>query len=275
VRDAAASLIAAMEKIPRNLKVGAVIASEPIAQVDLAPWSDRQKEDIVKLVRSASFVGGQDNTPALVEALKRLESEPDAALVWIHGPQPVRFSGTAGHLEQATARLTRLPNVWLYGIEPGPNELLPDAPWAWGAHALPHTGKVDADVAAFFEKNLVANSNLSIHRVFDPAIVGPVSGSDHIARLWANERVASLMRTDATGNRKTATELATRYQLVTPVSGAVVLETNAQYEENRLTPADHGAVPTIPEPEEWVLIILSFLALIWLLRRRTPRIAVA
>ena len=42
-------------------------------------------------------------------------------------------------------------------------------------------------------------------------------------------------------------ELAARYQLVTPFSGAVVLETQAQYDEHGLTPADGDATPQDPE----------------------------
>ncbi len=65
--------------------------------------------------------------------------------------------------------------------------------------------------------------------------------------------------------------LATEYRLVTPVSGAVVLETRQQYEESRLMPATKAGVPTVPEPEEWALIILSVVAFLWLMRRQPIR----
>ena len=58
--------------------------------------------------------------------------------------------------------------------------------------------------------------------------------------------------------------LAARYQLVTPVTGAVVLETEQQYRENGLKPVDAGTVPTIPEPEMVVLLIVAGAFLIWL-----------
>ena len=138
--DTTERLVAALEAIPPGIKVGAIVASEPMRSVDLAPWSDAQKRAVVKLLRSTSFVGGQDNAPALAEALAMLEAEPNATLLWIHGPQPVSFRGSAARLEQAGARLSRLPDLVLYSVEPGPNELLPDAPWAWAARSLPQTG---------------------------------------------------------------------------------------------------------------------------------------
>jgi hypothetical protein len=46
--------------------------------------------------------------------------------------------------------------------------------------------------------------------------------------------------------------------LVTPVSGAVVLETKAQYQAAGLTPVDPLTTPAIiPEPESWALLILG------------------
>ncbi len=150
---AATKIIAALDAIPAGTRVGVIIAGEPIARIPLAPWSDAQKAAAIKLIRSASFSGGQDNAPALADALLALETEPQATLLWIHGPQPVNFAGSTARLEQATARLTRLPKIVLYSVEPGPNEVLPDAPWAWGARSLPQTGAIDVDLAGFLVRS--------------------------------------------------------------------------------------------------------------------------
>jgi len=197
-----------------------------------------------------------------------LEPEPQATLLWIHGPQPVSFSGSAARLEQATARLTRLPKVVLYSVQPGPNELLPDAPWAWGARSLPQTSSIDGDLAGFFAR---ATADKVVRRQQGSATDGVTTGSDHIARLWANERVLELMR--AKSNRTDAVALAAQYRLVTPVSGAVVLENKQQYDAARLTPASQATVPTVPtvpEPHEWALIIIACAALGWLMWRHSP-----
>jgi hypothetical protein len=229
------------------------------------------------MLGAAPFVGGQDNAPSLSEALLALEAEPHGLLLWVHGPRPVSLRGSAARLEQATTRLTRYPDVVLYSVEPGPNQLLPDTPWAWGARSLPQTGAVDADIGGFFTRtwDKAARPAMQRSEVQAAAAAGLVTGSEHIARLWARDRVMALMHDNASANRIAATELAARYRLVTPVSGAVVLETQRQYDESRLTPAGQATVPTIPEPHEWALLLIACLALIWLAWRQRLRFAAA
>ena len=83
------------------------------------------------------------------------------------------------------------------------------------------------------------------------------------------------MRAKPTGNRTAAVSLATRYRLVTPVSGAVVLETKQQYDESRLTPVSQATVPTIPEPHEWALLLVGCAGLGWFAWRNRQRLLVA
>jgi hypothetical protein len=265
--DQTGELMTALDAIAPGTKVGAIVAAEPMQQVALAPWSDTQKRAVAKLLRSGSFAGGQDNAPALAEALQMLEAEPNATLIWIHGPQPISFSGSATRLEQAAARLSRLPNVILYSVEPGPNEMLPDGPWAWSARSLPSTGAMEADLAGFFRQMSGQGRTFAVRRTQGQPPEGRASGSDHIARLWASERVLELMRANPTGNRPAAVALATEYRLVTPVSGAVVLETKQQYDEASLTPVSQATVPTVPEPHEWALLLIACAGLLWWARR--------
>jgi len=49
-------------------------------------FADKQAQ---VLVNEGAFVGGQDNWPALRETLETAAEQPDAAVVWIHGPQPI------------------------------------------------------------------------------------------------------------------------------------------------------------------------------------------
>jgi hypothetical protein len=267
--ETGAKLIEALDAIPPGTKVGAIIAAEPMQRIALAPWSDLQKRNVARLLRSTSFIGGQDNAPALAEALQMVETEPHATLLWVHGPQPISFRDGTARLEQAVARLSRLPDVVLYSVEPGPNELLPDAPWGWTARSLPRTGSPDADLSNYFARTL------SIRRQQAQAPEGLTKGSEHIARLWASDRVLELMRADPTGNRAAAVALATQYRLVTPVSGAVVLETQQQYDESRLTPVSQATVPTVPEPHEWALLLIACAALSWWIWRRRDQLVAA
>lgn len=269
--DIRSGVIEAIDTIPETARVGIMIAQEPPLSLPVAPWTMEQKKKAVTLIKNARFVGGQDNTPALADALLALENGPNAMLLWVHGPQPVAFSGSASQLEQVSTRLTHLPDVVLYGVEPGPNQALPDTPWAWGARSLPQSGAVAADLADFFVRTFNPQ-RIVIKRKQIPSSEGVDAGSQHIARLWAKDRVLTLMSEDAEKNRKEATALAARYHLVTPVSGAVVLETRQQFRANGLTPATKAKLPTVPEPHEWALLIIACLMLLWLAWRRRQQI---
>jgi hypothetical protein len=112
-------------------------------------------------------------------------------------------------------------------------------------------------------------------RVAAGAEHGPVHRtSDHLVRLWARQEAERL----ALENAKTpaATELAVRYRLVTPRTGAVVLETAQQFAEAGLEPAGPGEVPTIPEPATELLLLMAAVALaaVAVVRRKRWRAAV-
>src|SRR5262245_37312592 len=149
VKAAIPRLVAALDAIAPSARVGAIVASEPVRQVPIAAWSEAQKQAIGRLLTASAYVGGQDNAPALAHAVEALEAEPNARLLWIHGPQPVAFRDGATRLEQAITRLARLPIITFYAVEAGPNELLPDAPWAWSARTIPHSGAPESDLAGF------------------------------------------------------------------------------------------------------------------------------
>jgi hypothetical protein len=62
------------------------------------------------------------------------------------------------------------------------------------------------------------------------------------------------------------TKLAVQQQLVTQVSGAVVLERAEQYQRHDLEPVDPTSVPSIPEPHVALLLLaaaLMFAAYRW------------
>ena len=80
--------------------------------------------------------------------------------------------------------------------------------------------------------------------------------SRHIERLWAAQEVDALR---ASKRVSEAIRLASKQQLVTPVTGAVVLETIEQYKEMGLTPVMVDTVPGIPEPSTIVLMLLGIL----------------
>jgi hypothetical protein len=102
-----------------------------------------------------------------------------------------------------------------------------------------------------------------------PADAIQVSG-DVLTPLWA--RSAALAALTA-GKTTDAQRLGFLYRVITPATGAVVLETDIEYEQNGLdeTPsvADFDAAPSVPEPGTAALFALGLAAVI--ARRRSSR----
>ena len=92
-----------------------------------------------------------------------------------------------------------------------------------------------------------------------------MEGTLHLARLWAHDEILRLKKSKDVPQ---AVVQAGAYQLVTPVSGAVVLETQQQFALNGLTPAELATLPSVPEPTTVALVLLGAGALL-LSRRRS------
>ncbi len=157
---------------------------------------------------------------------------------------------------------------------PGPNRVL-DAldgcPWATVAA---RRGTLAADLRALLAGGAPRGATLVPRRERVPAGTrrdGAEKTSAHLVRLWAREEAAR--RGAAAPGGGGPADLAVRYRLVTPWSGAVVLETAQQYEEAGLTPGSLQEVPTIPEPSSVVLLLVTALLALGARSRSRWRIA--
>jgi hypothetical protein len=260
--NAAPSIADAIATLPSSTELFLILADDGDSLDDLVEKTNPQAA--ATQIRARDFVGGVDNTSALARGLDLVLAKPDSALIWIHGPQPVQLQ-TAEALEQ---RLIRGGGVRWYDVQVTPganligeriNELQRVRTLSY--HALPRlfaSWRVNSqEVVAFRERVDSPTANLPVG----------IETSAHLARLWAHDEVGRLIY-GARPSREAAIDLAHRYQLVTPVTGAVVLETQQQYDAAGLTPVPEGTVPTIPEPEEWALMAIALAILLYSYRRR-------
>ncbi len=258
-------LLAALSAIPARAKVGLVIAGPDGAVIEPRPWSTAQRGLFAEALRSHRFEGGQDNADALARAAALLANQSRGAILWVHGPQPVRFARSSAELDQVSERSEALPKLHLYQIAPGPQRVLEDNDWLEEARTIPATGAVAEDLSAALSGMMGAAPRLQALRTTDAiGLVGAIAGSPHIARLWAAEEVSRLARAD---RPKGAVALAARAGIVTPVSGAVVLETDADYKRAGLKVPKADEVPTVPEPDVWALLLLASMFALWFWRR--------
>jgi hypothetical protein len=257
----AQSIAEALSHLPPKLELY-LIFSDDLTDAGAA-ISPTTPLDAAASIRSHEFIGGQDNTAALAQALSKILRTQLGALVWIHGPQPVILQ-TSASIEQQLERRGQLP--W-YDVQvaPGANRT---------AERLDGLANIQtlslSRLQTLFTRWHTSGDNIIVHRDqlsgAQGAGLASEQTSDHLARLWAHDEVRRLLYVER-APRQAIIDLAHDYRIVTPVTGAVVLETQQQYEAAGLTPVPEGTVPSIPEPEEWALMIIAALILLYAWRR--------
>lgn len=257
------ALRGALDAIAPGHVVGLVVAGDEPAFVAPRPWSREQAARIRAVLAATPFRGGQDGRAALATALRAARA--DATLLWLHGAQPTRFTSPEPALEQMLDRLPALPRLVRYQAAPGRAMVLTGRPWFDQARLPSPTGDAAADLRDLLSEVTGAAPRWSVSR--KPSAGTEGSGSAHVVRLWAVGHLANAGGSRGK-EREAAIALAHRLNVVTPVSGAVVLETNRDYKANGLPVPDPDAVPTVPEPETWALLIMTALAGAWLLKRQ-------
>ncbi|MBR4170200.1 MAG: hypothetical protein IKR48_00955 [Kiritimatiellae bacterium] len=266
----------AFSTIPKDLPVELwIVRDEPPKDPAVSsPANDPGRADAFrKAIDPKDCAGGRCNLVTLVKAIDSLakDAEP-AALVWIHAAQPV-VSQTADVL---SAKINSAPNVrvFLCQVESGTCEItasLASTPNVFSCTSSALNGEAYAAVANIFAKWgqetwQTTRSNVAATEV--PA--DSVKAGRHLGRLWAAEETLRTYRVGDPTSLEKAQKIALPWQIVTPVTGAVVLETAEQYKENDLKPADADSVPTtnksflstVPEPGSICCLLLAVLVLV-------------
>lgn len=213
---------------------------------------------------SFRFSGGRDNEAALRAAVSRAKEAGNGAVVWIHGPQAVKLSAGES-LMQLLERGTHRPEIHDIEMIPGPNRLSDELGKEGFLKRGPTLFDPPADLRGFLQGLLEGGEEISPAWRRAQAAEG-LEGKrvwDQLARSWAME----ISESEDAGRAM----IAAKYQLVTPVSGAVVLETMEQFASHGLEPVDASAAPSIPAiPEPSGVALVAIAAMAALLRRRRP-----
>ncbi len=274
MRAMAAQIAKALASLPQSIELDLVIAADPL--IEFSASDHLTATAAAAQIEKFDYAGGNDNVTALARGLDLALTHKDSALLWIHGPQPVLLE-TAEALLQRLERRALQPPWYEWQVQPGANLIAEKLDGV--VRTLSLNGEDLKRLIASWQPGaqqlVVKRERIKLAEA--GALSAAEKTSDHLVRLWANEwvndEILKLLHAPKAQSRENIIKLAQQYQLVTPVSGAVVLETQQQYDAAGLEPVAPGSVPTIPEPETWALIavVLFVLAYAYQRRRRTPR----
>jgi len=243
------------------------LASDELIHIkaDSTEDPDQSRQTILNRIQKIKYIGGCDNIPALERAWDNVFTDSHAAILWLHATQPSEMQQTEPLL-QRFKRHPGHPDLFDYQFGGGPNVVATKLANCSSFKRLPQLEGPQKDLAQLAKQweGTVPILRYKRKAVLTDDVIKPSTHVDlHIARLWAHKRVLQLAQSRNPEDRNKAINLATSYLLVTPVSGAVVLETQQQYTEAGLTPTEPHLTPAVvPEPETWCLITLGLLIII-------------
>ncbi len=251
-------LVEALLGFPEDLRFGLVLASdEPVTVLEFGLHDATARAEAAQRIAKERFLGGIDNAEALRQALRQ-----PAQVVWIHGPQPVATGNGKPNLMKMIANdHCRSSGIHSISVKPGTNYLLSALTEQPILKSDQRVWKLDEDLERLVQT--LAQRKTDARRWSRQADVSNLppeaKGVDDIlARYWAFEETLSRFQIGAP-----SADFAAEYQLVTPFSGAVVLETAEQFEQHGLTPVDADLAPdtpSVPEPETYLLLLIVALA---------------
>ncbi len=277
MQSLAARAAEALATLPDGLEFALLLAGDRVVPlVELQSITSNTRQRVAASLRHAHFVGGQDNAPALSQAWDLAAGSTNGAVLWIHQPQAVLISSVE-ELRQKMERRPDRPIIIDYETRAGPDRIVEKLDGLRPLRQLARQESAELDLRRLF-KSWQAPAEVWVairtHGTLQDVPAAEAHESSlHLVRLWAAERVQELVAENKPTNAAEAIRTALDYHLVTPVSGAVVLESAQQYAEANLQPVAPGTVPTIPEPELWWLIAVVAAALAGLIIKQRGLLA--
>jgi hypothetical protein len=209
-----AAIVSALRKIPDNIPTELYFVTDELSSlVKKERGKNAGLQESLKELQYAPFVGGPYNGDALEDAFGRYNVPDNTALtsfIWIHGSQPYR---------RDTADVSFSAGTHFY-----------DVPIGGGANAF-QGHLVNADVVHCSATRVKEDLEAFIEQLCGKRDV-VVNMSSLTPALKAKEKVDKLLHD---GDRYAAAQVASAAHIVTPVTSAVVLETDADYQAYGVT----------------------------------------
>lgn len=271
MKEALPEIAAALSAFPHGPELAVLASWDGVEELfPLGPVDAAALQLAAKRVGELHAAGGQDASPALAQAWAMSAPHGRSLVVWVHGPHPLPLGRdqSVSFWWLGSSAPTEILDVM---VGRGPNLIALELAEYAAFRSVPRLGTLEQDLKQVFSS--WGTPVPEFHRDRLPVAELAISEdawktSSHLARLWARDEVTRILEKGEPEARERAIELATRHQLVTEVTGAVVLERKEQYDAAGLRPVDSGTVPSVPEPETWMLLAVACALLVAFRLRR-------
>jgi hypothetical protein len=208
----------------KSKKASIIWASDkPIVVIANADTNSEQWKTAVARLRDSACIGGQDNAAALSLALKTGGLSADSNVIWLHGPQPVAFTG--GKLLPLIKSLKHSLKLFEYQMVPGPNEVIKSMDQTPALHQVPDIEGAEKDLAHLFAVVSGQKEEWIIERESVPAAPNDAILSENgksLLQLYYSDVILTDKKT-AASVRKLGS-VAEKLGMVTPVTSAIVMD---------------------------------------------------
>lgn len=274
-------------------------SDRPVTLVSHVSTDSAQWRAAIARIHDASCLGGQNNADALCSAIEESKSG-DVNIVWLHGPQPVKFN--SGILLPRLRSARHQINIYEYQLVHGPNQVirsLDQTSSLFQVSCLEGAGK---DILALFARLSGNADSWSIERQWSESGMAPVATPAVVRKAKHQKELCQLCVADLVlahlidkQERLKYGVLAEEQNLVTPLTSALVLERLADYQlygAKRHSQISHSAqahkdsftanpnllqsvIPVKPEPPMALTVACAMLILgtfLCMMRRRQKQL---
>jgi hypothetical protein len=254
----------ALNVLPSDMDVQLVRAdADWLHESDLDIVVTGGSSQVSMFLSETTFAGGADNAPALMKAWDLATETPgNNAIVWIHSPQRTKLESIEPLLNRMKGRFYG-PSLYSVQTSAGSDEIVKRLDGINEVKSVVRLGSLRMDLERLFQQLSGQVATLEFvrsvkHPQSDPNLDG-IETSTHLAKLWANDEVARILGARDESLKEAATLLALRYQLVTPTSSAVIMDTPKQIDGGDLEPKETFTISDIGEADFGGLFFLAVL----------------
>lgn len=197
---------------------------------------------ILNLLKQQTCAGGQNNMPAVREALERAQLEPGSAVLWIHAAQPIPYDDPTFTCKDYLKRFNQ-PLLYDMQVVSGPNEILNGVDATQALVRVSRSGALSTDIARLFRS--FANGNERPEYNIEKSdglpqaeLAESPETRQNLSKIWGLQRILLI----GNSHEPSCLKLAEMYQIVSPFSSAVVID------ETPVVAQAAAAVPIRTEP---------------------------